>query len=173
MKKSWGVVAIALLAAAGLMAATLPNSGKDAATVDAIKDGLYLVESVPDGRHITLVWGEKEVKVGIRGIEVDAITTPTGEESASVLRRDILGIKVLVRDAAALGDGTYEAEVQLEGQNIAERLVSAGLATATQDGPLKDMERAARSAKAGNWAPPVTVEQPTDAQSAAPADGAK
>ncbi|MFT3735626.1 MAG: hypothetical protein QM776_11475 [Rhodocyclaceae bacterium] len=170
MKKSWGVFAVAVLAAAGLMAATLPNSNKDAVAAEAIADGLYLVESVPDGGHITVVSGEKEVKVSVRGIHVDAISTSAGEESAAALRRDILGIKVLVRDAAPLGNGAYEADVQLEGQSIAERLVSAGLATAAQDGPLKDMEIAARSAKVGNWAPPVAPEQaPADVQSAAPA----
>lgn len=169
--KSWAIAAMAALAVAGAMIAA-PTGSKNVFKTGAIKDEMFLVESVPDGRHFTVVWREREVKIGIRGIDVDDVSTPAGDESAAALRRQILGIKVLVRGAVDLGHGAYEADALIEGQNVAERLVSAGLARATGDGPLKKLELAAQNSGVGNWAAPA-VEQPTaDAQSAAMADTA-
>jgi endonuclease YncB( thermonuclease family) len=172
MKKIWGIGAIAALAATGLMLA-VPAGSENAPRPSVMRDELFLVESVLDGRHFTVIWKEREVKVGVRGIDVDALETPAGEESATTLRRDILGIKVLVRNATDLGNGAFEADVLLDGQSVAERLVSAGLAKAAVDGPLKNLELAAQRSGVGNWAPPASPESAeSDAQSAVTAEKA-
>jgi endonuclease YncB( thermonuclease family) len=128
------------------------------------------VNGVYSGDTILVRKDRNETKVRIRGVDCPPTDTDTGRKAKRFIEALLLGRMVHLQGIEQNDDGGVTASVLLENRNVAENLLSAGLAKyrseAYFDEELADAENLAKVAEIGVWASPAPAAAPAAARAA-------
>ena len=114
----------------------------------------YVVDG--DTVHVQPPGGAKPVKIRIDGIDAPEICQAGGAVSRDVLKRQVLGQRVVVQSKVRDGYGRLVARIAMNKQDQGESLVSQGMAWSYRyrgdAGPYAMQQRQAQTARIGMFA---------------------
>jgi endonuclease YncB( thermonuclease family) len=124
------------------------------------------VNGVYSGDTILVRKDREETKIRLRGVQCPEEDTAIGRKAKRFVEALLLGQMVRVQGLEKTPGGEVVGTVLLENRNVAESLLSAGLAKyrskAYFDEDLADAENLAKVAGIGIWATPVPAAVPSD-----------
>jgi endonuclease YncB( thermonuclease family) len=111
---------------------------------------------VVDGDTLIVKCDKRQMIIDLAGVDAPEIGQPWGKEVRTFVADMVRGRKIRV-ELVDTSDGTNQARVIVDGEDLARLLAVRGLAWGIDDGELESLSEGARTSPCGLWLDPDPI----------------